>query len=154
MKIIYYDSTGRYLAAVAAAIHLNMLTANKEVPAWDELKKLPYFDTQQRVKLGQIIFVGTDRLENEIYILGSERVGDVIEKTVQGINRIFGINDEFLFVDLTKLEGSLLKFGLITKRLFPDLGNKLIHAQLVNSFSGIVKEAEKLKDNRKGKGEN
>jgi hypothetical protein len=145
MKIIYYDSTGQYLAVIAAAIHLNMLTTKEEVPSWTEFSKLPYFNANYKVELGKIIFVGTDQSGNEIYILGSAKVGKVIERAVQGLNDIFEIKKESLFIDLTKNEDWLLSLGLIFKRVIPvlSLGNKLIYSSLANSFSKIVDEVDK-----------
>ncbi|SJZ54328.1 DUF3189 family protein [Selenihalanaerobacter shriftii] len=148
MKIIYYDSTGQYLAVVAAAIHLNMLATAKVAPDWNDLKELPYFDGRQKVELGQIIFIGTDQLGNDIYILGSDGVGDVIEKAVHGINRIFDIHTESKFIDLTKKEDWLFRLGIKIKSLFTNssLANRLIYKNILKSFTQIVEVVNDIRD--------
>lgn len=135
MKIIYYDSTGRYLAVIAAAIHLGQLDSNGGLPEWNQLEELTYFNSDDRIKAGEIIFIGRDQLGNDIYILGSEGVGGVIEKAISGIKRIFNIEVEDIFVDLTKYENWRFNLGLVIKSLnFSFLANRLIYNNLTDFF--------------------
>ena len=156
MKIIYYDSTGQYLAVIAAAFHLNMVSVDNKVednqlPKRDTLEKLPYFGNQEQVKLGQIIFVGTDQLGNDIYILGSDKVGDVIERVAEGLSRIFQLEAENLFIDLTDYEDRRLKWGLKLKRIFPSLSvaNRLINHSLRDSFPELLDKVNEIKKSLK-----
>ncbi|MBM7623846.1 DUF3189 family protein [Sporohalobacter salinus] len=144
MKIIYYDSTGRYLAVIAAAIHLNQLDNN--VPEWEELKELIYFDVEEKIKPGKIIFIDRDQLGNDIYILGSDGVGTVIEKTIAGIKRIFNIESRAVFIDLTEYENWSFKFGLMLKGFNSFLANKLIYSNLVDSFLKIEQKVTEIKE--------
>lgn len=146
MKIIYYDSTGRYLAVIAAAIHLGQLDSNSGLPKWNKLEELTYFNSDDRIKAGEVTFVGRDELGNDIYILGSRGVGSVIEKAIDGIKRIFDVETENIFVDLTEHEDWLFKFGLVIKSLnFPSLAKGLIYNNLADSFSKVKQIVSEVK---------
>lgn len=146
MRIIYYDSTGRYLSVIAAAVHLNRLDSIDTIPEWEELEQLAYFDTEDKIKTGEVTFVGTDQLGNDIYILGSNGVGSVIEKAIHGIKRIFNIETRDVFIDLTKYENLLFEFGLMIKEFnYSSLANRLIYSSLADSFSEIKQIVDEIK---------
>ncbi|MCK8823930.1 DUF3189 family protein [Fuchsiella alkaliacetigena] len=145
MKIVYYDSTGQYLAVVAAALHLKMIS-KQESPKWEDLKELAYFDAQNRIELGKLTLIGKDELENDIYILGSGSVAQIIERALLDLNKLLAVEEEFLFVDLTEEESLIFKLALKLKGYSFNfkLVNRLICHSLNSSFSSLITKVEEV----------
>ena len=64
------------------------------------MKELNYFDAQDDLKLGELILIGSDKFENDIYILGGGSVAKVIERALLDLTKLFKTEAQFLFVDL------------------------------------------------------
>lgn len=112
MKVIYHDKTGRHLSITIAAIHLQLLNNNSS--RW-ELNKLPYF--LHTKPPGTLIYMGLDTLGNEVYVLGRKNTFPVIRNAYLGMNRVFRLNQDFLFADVQPLANwYLLFFDLINSK--------------------------------------
>ncbi|AZR72759.1 hypothetical protein BBF96_04740 [Anoxybacter fermentans] len=105
MKVIYHDKTGRHLSVVAAALHLRLI--DKNISRWD-LEQLPYFLNTQPP--GTLIYIGLDFRGNEIYVLGRKNSFQVIRNAYLGLNRVFQLNNSFLFANVQPL--SNLSLGI------------------------------------------
>ena len=145
MKIVYYDSTGRYLAVVAAALHLKTISKQESLK-WEDLKELTYFDAQNRIELGELVLIEKDELDNDIYILGSGSVAQIIERALLDLNKLLAVEEEFLFVDLTEEESLIFKLALKLKGYFLNfkLANRLICYALNSSFDSLITKVEKV----------
>lgn len=134
MRIIYHDQTGRHLAVVAAALHLQLL--GKNVSRWD-LRQLPYFLNTRPT--GTLLYIGLDSQGNEIYILGRKKSFPIICNAYLGLNRVFHLNQDLVFADVQPLSNWWL-------RVFDFLNQKseeqILGAQLM--YKGLGKAMPQL----------
>ncbi|MCK4259046.1 MAG: DUF3189 family protein [Halanaerobiales bacterium] len=104
MKVIYHDKTGRHLSILAASIHLQLINENSSK---EDLFKLPYFLNTK--PLGTLLYMGLDSQGKEVYVLGRKSSFKVIRNAYLGMNRIFQLNQDFLFVDIYPLSNLKIK---------------------------------------------
>lgn len=109
MKVIYHDKLGRHLSIAAAALHLKLI--NKKLFR-EDLQSLPYFLNQKSP--GTLLYIGLDVLGHEVYVLGVKKSFPIIRNAYLGLNRVFNLNQDFLFADVQPLANlSLRVFDLL-----------------------------------------
>lgn len=69
MKIVYSCYGGAHTSIVAAGIHLGYLPDNRVAEAW-EINSTPYFDQTITANIGKPLYIGQDRFNNEVYVIG------------------------------------------------------------------------------------
>lgn len=112
MRIIYHDHTGRHLAVVAAALHLQLLGNNV---SQSDLRQLPYFLHTQPI--GSLLYLGLDSQGNEVYVLGCQKSFPVIRNAYLGLNRAFHLNQDLTFADVQPFSNWWLRiFDFLNQR--------------------------------------
>jgi hypothetical protein len=117
LKVIYSSYWGSYLAVVAASLHLGYIDFN-EYNA-ESISALPLFNKIKNEDLGEMLFIGTDEKKRDVYVIGSKKTGNILEKAIKGIADIYGYRkDLVLFIDLNSHMNIFLCIGIfLTKRL-------------------------------------
>lgn len=69
MKIIYSCYGGAHTSIAAAGIHLGYLP-NTRIADAREINITPYFDQATTVNIGKPIYMGQDRFNHEVYVIG------------------------------------------------------------------------------------
>ncbi len=132
MKVIYHDKLGRHLSIIAAAIHLQLIGDN--VSRWD-LRQLPYFLGAKSP--GTLHYMGLDAQGNEIFVLGRVKSFPIIRNAYLGLNRIFKLNQDFIFVDVQPLASSSVRFFDLLNPLSENRDRKYLY--LNGLFGGLEK---------------
>lgn len=154
MKIIYHCYGGTHSSVLAAALHLGIFQ-EKRFPSYKELLRCPYFDKVKNEDVGKIFFMGKDEKGNEIYILGCRNAGALVEKILQEISEIMGINfpGEILLVSTMQSLNILLKLGgffsrqlnLVTLgRLLLIPGCRLSYGKICNVVRGVKSKIREI----------
>ncbi len=143
MKVIYHDRTGRHLSVVAASLHLQLI--NKNVSR-EELLQLPYFLNKKPP--GTLLYMGLDSEGKEVYTLGRKGSFKVIRNAYLGMNRIFKLNHELVFIDINPLSNWKTKIFDLCNRHY-DKEVKCGHLLLKGMEQAIPKVALFVEDVRK-----
>lgn len=69
LKVIYHCYGAAHSSVTAAAIHLNLLPRSRK-PSVSELLSAPRYDHTRTAELGTPFFMGKDRWDNDVHILG------------------------------------------------------------------------------------
>ncbi|GAB4265473.1 DUF3189 family protein [Thermincola ferriacetica] len=141
MKIIYYCSTGLGASAVAAALHVGIISPDR-FPAAEELGRLSFFSKEQKKKAGPVYYIGRDAWGNMVYSLGIEKEKSLLIKTIKDLMEIYGKNNQYLLVDATDANNYLTKWG----RQFPGKLGLLFYVLGIKKnykkLAGLVKEVQ------------
>lgn len=112
MKVIYHDYSGRHLAVIAAALHLQLLDRHI---SRRELDQLPFF--MQTKPPGTLLYMGLDSQGNEVYVLGRKKSFPIIRNAYLGVNRAFQLNQDLVFADLQPIANWQLRcFDLLNRK--------------------------------------
>lgn len=149
MKVIYHDKVGRHLSIAAAALHLKLITKKQFS---QEIQKLPYFLNEK--PSGTLLYIGLDVLGHEVYVLGVNKSFPIIRNAYLGLNRVFSLNQDFLFADVQPLANlSLGFFDLLNSKERPGAPVKYLAGMLqglektLPNLIQLVQEVQsKLKD--------
>ncbi|MCG0274701.1 MAG: DUF3189 family protein [Thermosediminibacteraceae bacterium] len=144
MRIIYSCYFGSYLAVVAASLHLGLIKGFDP----NSFLELPYFGKLPESELGRIYYVGKDNLGREIYVMGSRKVGEVIERALKGIASIYNMGEESLiFINLLPYGNAFYSIGcfLIHRLNLKTLGTLFLMMGIKKSFEKIKRLVDKVK---------
>jgi len=112
MKIIYFCYEASFLPVIAAALNLQLISADK-VPSVREFYQLPFYGKLSFQEQGKIILLGKDAQGNEIYILGSRNGINILQRAVHDLLAIFSCDSQELhFFDLRGWRNNLISWGL------------------------------------------
>jgi hypothetical protein len=112
VKVIYCSYWGTYAAYLTAALHVGMYDM-KQIPTDNRIMQHYKICNQYETQYGNLMFVGLDEKNREVYSLGCKKYAAVIRQAHKLVNTIFHINDALIYVNIDKLEGripSLLSF--------------------------------------------
>lgn len=115
MIIIYHCFGGSHSSVTAAAIHLGFLGSDKP-PSQDEMKALPYFDQTTENDFGSFRFMGFDKENNAVYVLGKKSQADRFSNVLLGIAELLGKKDEVAAVNTMGRVNWSMKLGGFTSR--------------------------------------
>lgn len=110
MKIIYYSYYGCYSSILSAYIHINR---NNKILKKDFFK-IPYL---LNIDYGQLRYIGIDSDNNQIYAIGMKNFSDNIKRTLNGVMKIFNINDKVVFIDTSLYDVKLLNVFLLLRQI-------------------------------------
>ena len=159
MKIIYHCFGGAHSSVIAAAIHLNQLSAT-EKPQPQDILKCAYFDEVPTEKQGIIHYLGQDEKGNEIYNMGCGRAGAIMERALPGILKIYGeSSDDLYMVDTLGCVNFPMRLGgYISRRLrLVNIGRPLVLKGSIMAYPSLVNLVAKVKqdiDQKQNQGEN
>ncbi|MDA8442312.1 MAG: DUF3189 family protein [Peptococcaceae bacterium] len=116
MKIIYNCYGGSHSSVTSAAIHLGLLQCDS-IPCKEELWRLPLYDKQVKKDHGTLNFMGTDELENAVYVVGRRSMGKPAQRALNTLAQIYAIpQNDFMLVDPMPFVNWAMKIGGITSR--------------------------------------
>ncbi len=115
MKIIYYSSHATYGAYGMAAIHMG-LYKKRELPCLESIIKQWELCLIYGPQLGNLIYMGLDEELREVYILGCSSYGQMIKKTYNGFNELYGIEEDIYFIDAGRWESRIPYLVALSKK--------------------------------------
>lgn len=113
MKIIIYVCYEvSFLPIVVASARLKLIAADR-VPSLRELYQLPFYGKFFYTDQGKIYYLGTDNLDNQIYVMGTRNGFNIVSRAIKGLVEIFSHDSEqLLFQDLRSVRNNLISLGL------------------------------------------
>lgn len=140
MKIIYHCFGGAHSSIVAAAIHLGRLPGDR-LPTAAEIQAIPYFDRRPQGEEGQIIFMGKDDFNNEVYAAGKRGMGEAYENLLYDLVDALGLpREELILLDTSPLVNwPMIIGGFLSRRLgIRILGRPIVTWGVRRSFFRLV----------------
>ncbi|MBB6216710.1 hypothetical protein HNQ80_002814 [Anaerosolibacter carboniphilus] len=140
MYVVYHDSSGTHSSVIAAAIHLNLLPADR-IPSTSDLLNIPLFDGLERKDLGRLFFHGKDENNNQIYTIGCHRVPQLVSHALSSVFQMIDRNpEEILCVDTSPTINQWIRIGNWSSRQlgFVTLGRSLVVHGTFNAYPKIV----------------
>ena len=118
MIVIYCCYGSSHSSVVAAAIHLGNLSADS-VPHARDVANLPYYDKATAEQLGTCVYMGTDDVGCDVYILGTGPAKNIVKRTVESIFQLCGTSrDSYMLVETLTSIGMITKIGgFLSRRL-------------------------------------
>ena len=147
MNIIYHCFGGAHSSVTAAAIHLGWLSSS-QIPSFEELMNIPYFDVQIGADHGTFRFMGKDEQENNVYIIGRRNLRNDFEIIVHSLANIYDKEEECLLINTMPLVnwkmviGGYLSRGLET----PKFGRSIVVKGVQDSFLKYVALVNTIKN--------
>lgn len=151
MKIIYHCYGGTHASVTAASLHLGLLAKNR-LPTAKELLSCPYFDRLTTRDYGKMFFMGRDRRDAEVYVMGCRNAGLLVETALKELCRVMHVHYRSVtFVNTKHCLNILMKMGgflsrrlnLITLgRLFLFPGTRLAFKQIKQVVDAVNEKVE------------
>jgi len=140
MKIIYHCYGGAHSSVTAAGIHLGLLPTHR-LPTGDELMRLPYFDKTDGNDFGLIRMMGVDEYGNEVYVLGKKGMGERFSRTLEGMAKIIGAEQELRVVNTMACVNWIMMIGgYLSRRMgLLSIGRPLVIYGTRKAFFHLVK---------------
>lgn len=150
MKVIYHDYSGRHLAVVAAALHLQIID---EHVSRRDLQQLPNF--MHTKPPGTLLYMGLDSQGNEVYVLGRQKSFGIIRNAYLGLNRAFQLNQDIVFADLQPIFNWRLKLFDFLNRKGHEAWrcSKLLYKGLDGTMPKIIRVIQEVRKKTAKKGE-
>jgi hypothetical protein len=140
MKVIYYSFYGCYSSTICAYLHLN---ENADI-SQEEFFNIPFF---LKVDYGNIKYVGEDEYKNEVYVMGVKSFGENIKRTLKDLMKVFGINDDVIFIDTSQYDFKF--FGLLLRlrenKIFRNPVEKIFYSYYLRRRKHMKRFVEKYK---------
>lgn len=143
MKIIYHCYGGSHSSVIAAALHLGWLSKN-QVPSFQEMLSLPYFDKTTNNDFGTIRYMGVDEYGNEVYVLGKKGMGDRCTQILNGVAHLLGKEQDILAVNCMNRVNWLMKLGGFASRRMGlvGMGRPVLNIGTRKAFMNLVNLVE------------
>jgi hypothetical protein len=148
MKIIYHCFGGAHSSVIAAAIHLNQLSAS-EKPEPQDILKCAYFDEVPTEKQGVIHYLGKDEKGNDVYNMGCGGAGAIMERALPDILKTYGVSaDDLYMVDTLGCVNFPMRLGgYISRRLgVVNVGRPLVLKGSIMAYPALAKLVGKVKE--------
>jgi len=153
MIIIFQCYGGTHTSVAAASIYLKRLP-RRRVPQLSDLLALPYFDRVDRNEIGTLYYVGCDRSDNPVFVLGSGRWGAQIRAlltrltSMQQQGRTFLLHndrdDGVAVIDcFPTITGAVRLGGFLSRRLgLIAIGRPLVGLGILRAYHRFVELVE------------
>lgn len=138
MIIIYACFSGTHAAVIAAAIHAGFLNTD-QVPAWQQLKRLPHFAAPEGE--GGLRYMGQTPAGHAIYTAAVGHDGQAAGRSVGTFLEALGRDrDEVLWIDVSHRVSLLWRAGAFCRRylLLAWLGQLLLLRSLKKDYAVLV----------------
>ncbi|NLW46948.1 MAG: DUF3189 family protein [Firmicutes bacterium] len=148
MRLFYYCYGRAHSSVVAGLIHLNRLPRDR-VPNVNEIISAPGFDQSNQPDIGIPYFLGKDRHNNEVFIIGFGSAPDLGLQTIYYLLAQMGNPLEWKFYNSLASIGWLTKIGgFISKKLkVSSIGKYLAALGIQNSYSSLVELVKNVEEN-------
>ena len=149
MKLFYCCYGGAHTSVTCASIHLHYLPDDR-IPEPIEFRGIPFYDKMDNHNLGTPVYVGTDELGWEIYIIGMKNVKELVIPAMKSYLNACGINQmDFLPVNaLVEIHPVTSIGGVPSRKLrIPPVGRPLTVWGIRKSYPKLVGLVRKVKEN-------
>jgi len=93
------------------------LLPRDRTPNKDELLKIPFYDTLEKIDQGKILYRGTDKFGNKVYTLSRQFVPHLVIPAVQDMWKALEQNEnDLLFINTMPAVNWLMKIGGFSSR--------------------------------------
>jgi len=144
VKIFYFCQTGVHTALIAANIHLGFLSKTKN-PTISKLSETKYFGSKLKHQIGEILFIGRDSLDNEVYSFGVINEKELAPRAIESLLKLYDVsNKEYRFVNTMECSHQLTKLGIYIEFLLGKnfLSNRLIALGVKKNYTKIVQSVD------------
>ncbi len=148
MKIIYSCYGGAHTSIVAAAIHMGLLPEDR-IPSFNKIATVPFYDKTNTKSIGTPIYLGTDLVGNEVYVMGMgayRKEGS--ELVYQFVNELYGrCKGEVLIVNSIALINLPIRIGgfLSRKINMVAIGKPITIFGIQNKYYSFVELVKNVK---------
>ena len=145
MYVVYNCVGGTHSSAIAAAIHLGILSPDR-TPSKEEVIDVPYFDTLEKKDQGKIIFRGIDENHNKVFTLSRQFVPELVIPDVEDAFQLGGgLRKDLLLVDTMPSVNLLMKIGGFSSRRlhWVSFGRPIVALGVVKNYHEMVKIVKK-----------
>lgn len=151
MKLFYYCYGRAHSSVIAGWIHLNRLPSDR-IPSIKEILAIPEFDWSNSEDFGEPYFLGKDKNDNEVFIIGFGGEPALGLQTIFFLLERFGDPNEWKFYNSLSSIGWLTKIGgFISKKLkITPVGKYLAALGIQKSYFNLVKLVGTAKEIEKG----
>ena len=110
-NIVYLSREASQAAAVAAGLHLGILSA-EGIPRLRDLIAAPYFGALSPADSGFLHFCGVDETGRAVYVAGCGRAYPLVARALKAAARLAGlVPEDFHLVDCTSALGPVARLG-------------------------------------------
>lgn len=150
MHIIYHCYGGAHSSVTAAAIHLELLSTMR-LPAPEELMNIPYFEVQVSQNHGIFRFMGTDKYQHKIYVIGRRNLSNHFETLVYGLVELLETEDVVLINTMPVVNWKMVVGGFLSRGLrMPKYGRGIVVNGVQKSFTRFVDLVKTIKSSLSG----
>lgn len=149
MIVIFQCYGGTHTSIAAAAIYTGLLKRSS-APSSKELKELPYFDRLGKGGIGNLHFIGSDKVGSPVFALGSKNHGEAIRALLaQFIKNITPQAPPVAIIDCMSSVTPGIRLGGILSRRFQVslIGRPLVNYAICCSFTKILQRVESFENN-------
>lgn len=146
MKIIYHCYGGTHSSVTAAGIHLGILPRDR-LPAPEELTGQKLYDRQRECDAGKIIFMGQDRLGNDVYVVGRRSRPQLLYEVTEVLSDIFNIDmEKLMLVDVSLyINSSMRAGGFMSRKMgLARLGRPIVTWGTLRNYHNLVAVVDKV----------
>jgi hypothetical protein len=116
MKLFYCCYGGAHTSVTCASIHLNYLPDDR-IPKSEEFRSVPFYDKMDNHKLGTPVYMGTDEMGWDIYIIGMKNMKHLVIPAMKSYLNTCGINQKnFVLVNALVELHPVTSIGGVTSR--------------------------------------
>lgn len=147
LHIIYHCYGGTHSSVTAAAAHLGWLPSDK-IPTAEQILRVPHFDTRTTGDLGYITYMGSDEMNNQIYIVGRRDKPQVLVNLIEELAAVFNIPIEtFRLINVMPYVNLSMRIGGVLSRKFKlvPLGRPLVVRGTLKAYPHIQRLVAKVK---------
>ena len=155
MKLFYCCYGGAHTSVTCASIHLHYLPENR-IPEFAEFRSVPFYDKMDNCKLGTPVYVGTDEMGWDIYIIGMKHAKQLVIPAVKSYLNACGVDQtDFLLANaLVELHPITSVGGVLTRRLgIVSIGRPMTVWGIRRSYRRLVRLVRRVKKNLKARQE-
>jgi len=149
MEVIYHCFGGAHTSITCAAIHLKYLPDDR-IPIDKEFISIPYYDKMESSQVGKALYMGTDEMGCDIYVMGMKGGKRIVIPSVKSyLNSCHICHQNILFVNaLAKLHPFTCIGGMTSRRLgLVSIGRALTIKGIIMTYPSFVELVKKVKEN-------
>lgn len=119
MIYIYYDFAGTHSSSIAAAVHLQLIPADR-VPSKADVVNIPMFDKLSFQDRAKIVYRGTDNEGNKVFTLGygiHKKMIFCLQNAIYMLHQQYGFNERLVLSSTAPTVPLSMTFGGIFSKV-------------------------------------
>ncbi|MGM0369406.1 MAG: DUF3189 family protein [Bacillota bacterium] len=142
MKIIFYSNSDNKLAKLIAYQYLDYVDLKSLVAKIEEV-----FLIKSNTPKDNLTVVGKTDENNKILAVGCYGQENIIMNLINGLNNMFGIQEEILLVDISLISNLFIRLGIFAGKLnLKSLGGLLLKKGIASEITEINKIIDQTKE--------